>query len=538
VAIGWIVASDSLLAAVGLDARGSMAAGLLKGLAFVAVSGLVLYWRLFENFNGLERARVDLAAAREQFRRAIVDAPIPAIIFAEDGEILLINQAWTEISGYSAGELRTIPDWTERAYGWRRFEIEQIINELFSIDRRVDEADFEIRVSDGSTRVWCFSSAPLGRLPDGRRLVLSMARDVTDRSRAEEALRASEVQFRTLVETAPEGIFIQTNRRFAYANPAAVALIGARDASELIGQPVLDRFHEDDREAVDGRMRLLNEARVPVVAREEHICRPDGSTILVEVSATPFHYQGAHGALVFMRDISLRKLAEHALSQTSEQLRELSRRLMEVQEAERRLLARELHDEIGQALTAIKLDLRTARLRPETLGDRLDDATGLLDRTLAQVRDMALDLRPSILDDLGLVAALGWYVDRFNERSGLSGHFACRSPGIRVDPTVATACFRGVQEAMTNLAKHSGARHFSVELEEGPGGISLVVRDDGSGFDPDALPIGRSVGLSGMRERVEQAGGRLTISSELGAGTEVRLTFPASEAVAERGDGR
>jgi PAS domain S-box-containing protein len=522
----------------GLDARGSITAGLFKGLAFVAVTALVLYWRLFEVFHGLERARYDLAGVQEQFRRAIVDAPIPSIIFAEDGEILMINNTWIEISGYSAEQLRTISDWTERAHGSRRFEVEQSINELFSAEHRIEEGDFAIRVSDGSTRIWNFSSGPLGRLPDGRRLVLSMARDVTDRRRAEDALRASEVQFRTLVETAPEGIFIQTRRRFAYVNPAAVALLGARETWELIGQPVLDRFHEEDREVVAERIRVLNLLRQPVLAREERLLNPDGSTTLVEVSAAPFEYGGEPGALVFMRDVTPRIRAEQALSRSSAQLRELSRRVMEVQEAERRVLARELHDEIGQALTAIKLDLRTARIRPESLGERLDDATELLDRTLAQVRDMALDLRPSILDDLGLVAALGWYVDRFNERSGLSGQFRCRLSEIRVDPLVATACFRGVQEAMTNLAKHSRARDYSVELVECPDGLSLVVRDNGSGFDPEAIPIGRSVGLSAMRERVEQAGGQLTISSEPGAGTEVRLTFPASEAVTDEGVGR
>jgi len=541
-ASAWIIGSDLLLALLGRLPLVSTIMNILKGLAFVGVTSAVLYWRLFGLLRGLETTRQERDIAQERMRRAMIDAPIPAIVFAEDGAILLLNRAWEETTGYSAEELRTIRDWTERAYGEeRRFEVERGIQALFELDRRTEEADFPIRIRGGSTRIWSFSSAPLGRLSDGRRVVLSMARDVTERRRAEDALRISEERFRTLVETAPDGIFIQTGGRFRYVNPAALAQFGLPDDSALIGQPVLDWFHPDHQEAVRERIRILLEERRPVGPRIEPIVRADGGRIVVEVTAAPFSIDGEPGALVFMRDVTAREQARDALTQTTEQLRELSHRLMDVQETERRLLARELHDQIGQALTAIKLDLRAVRRQPETAAERLDDATALLDHTLSQVRDLALDLRPAILDDLGLVPALRWYVERFTARSGIAGQFWCDDDddgkGFQIDLAVATACFRVAQEALTNVAKHAEARHFEVELTHRPDGLRLIIRDDGQGFAREALPADQGLGLSGMRERVEQAGGRLTIRSEPGRGTELRLDFPAPGAGPSKGAG-
>lgn len=145
---------------------------------------------------------------------------------------------------------------------------------------------------------------------------------------------------------------------------------------------------------------------------------------------------------------------------------------------------------------------------------------------------MALDLRPSLLDDLGLAPALQWYVRRQSERTGLLGRFVVDPDQIVVDPEIQTACFRVAQEALTNVARHAGASRFSVELLQHSGGLQLVVRDDGVGFDPDpaldAAAHSNSFGLAGMRERVELVGGKIAFVSGSGAGTEVHVDFPSS----------
>ncbi len=210
-------------------------------------------------------------------------------------------------------------------------------------------------------------------------------------------------------------------------------------------------------------------------------------------------------------------------------LESLSRRLIRVEEEERRRVARELHDEIGQALTALNMNLHEVVGAGRGDRRRLAESTGIVAQLLQRVRGMSLDLRPPMLDDLGLTAALQWYVRRFAERTGLESRFDSDPDPIEVDPEVGTACFRLVQEALTNVARHASARRVRVGLLRHPGGLRLVVADDGVGFDPEtameAASRGASLGLAGMRERVELIGGKIAIISRRGIGTEIRVEF-------------
>ena len=220
------------------------------------------------------------------------------------------------------------------------------------------------------------------------------------------------------------------------------------------------------------------------------------------------------------------------LRRGEERLRLLSRRLVEGQEAERRRIARELHDEIGQSLTGLKLTLQALHRScdgPE-MKLPLQEALETVDRILRQTRDLSLSLRPSLLDDLGLVPALRWYVDRVAQQAGFVAHFAADPFETRLPPAVETACFRVAQEALTNVVRHAQARRVYVEVRRRDGELSLVVRDDGVGFDVEAalegVAHGVSLGLLSMQERVRLIGGRLEIESVIGKGAEVRAVFP------------
>ncbi len=236
------------------------------------------------------------------------------------------------------------------------------------------------------------------------------------------------------------------------------------------------------------------------------------------------------------------------VSAGSERLKLLSQRLMEANEVERRSIAAELHDEIGQALTAVKLNLQAtqrglASIEPERRADGraaarspvrlLDESIALIERTLQQVRDLSLDLRPSVLDDLGLEAALRWYVDRLAQRTGVEAEFVADPLEERLAPKVEIACFRVAQEALTNVTRHAHSQSLRVELRRLPDAINLLVHDDGIGFDVDAALAratqGHSMGLLGMQERVQAAGGVLEITSASARGTQVRARFPLSE---------
>ncbi len=236
----------------------------------------------------------------------------------------------------------------------------------------------------------------------------------------------------------------------------------------------------------------------------------------------------AHHAAIAIANAALYE----RVNTSGERLRVLSRRLMEVREDEQRALARELHDELGQSLTALRITLETVQGAPGggASSSCLGEAIRLADEVLGQVRALSLHLRPSVLDDLGLVPALRWYLQRQGQRTGLDLRLEADLGKIRLPPGVETVSFRVVQEALTNAARHSGASRVEVVVALRDGQVLLVVRDNGRGFDVDAARArarhGESLGLLGMEERVVLLGGRIDIVSAAGRGTEISVRLP------------
>jgi len=214
-----------------------------------------------------------------------------------------------------------------------------------------------------------------------------------------------------------------------------------------------------------------------------------------------------------------------------QRLQMLSQQLLEVQERERRHISRELHDEIGQSLTALKVNLQSVLRLPgaSTHTRYIEESISIVERVLQQVRDLSLDLRPSLLDDLGIVSALRWYIDRQGQRAGFQAEFTAAPPTLRLTPELETVIFRVVQEALTNVIRHAVASHVAVKLAVCNGELELTVRDDGIGFNLEAIRAHStgptSLGLLGMQERVQLVGGRFEIKSDPASGTEIRATF-------------
>jgi PAS domain S-box-containing protein len=217
-------------------------------------------------------------------------------------------------------------------------------------------------------------------------------------------------------------------------------------------------------------------------------------------------------------------------------LKALSTRLLTAQEEERRHIAVELHDELGQVLTAVKIKLQTVERKLDVESRAgIADAIDSVDEAMERVRNLALDLRPAILDDLGLPMALRWYTHRFARDTGIEVHFSA-DDAPRLEPVLETACFRVAQEALTNVMRHAHARHVWIELQLGSAETGLNIRDDGIGFDVPAAREraigGVSVGLLGMEERVSSLGGEFAMQSARGKGTRLSIRFPASEGLA------
>ena len=216
--------------------------------------------------------------------------------------------------------------------------------------------------------------------------------------------------------------------------------------------------------------------------------------------------------------------------------RRLTRQVVQVQEAERRRLSRELHDEIGQALTAVSFNLQAYQqsISDSAMVSHLQDSLNIIETTLQQVRDLSLDLHPSILDDLGLVEALQWYLGRQTERGGFVGTLDADPVELELSADLKSTCFRITQEALTNILRHAHAKKGRVELRQSETELDLRIRDDGVGFNVTTTRQragrGASLGLLGMQERVLLLNGQLYIRSTPGVGTEIWARFPLTSA--------
>ena len=353
---------------------------------------------------------------------------------------------------------------------------------------------------------------------------------ITERKRAEEALRESEERYRELFENARDAIYVHDlEGNYISVNRAAETLSGyARD--EILGRHYTEFIAKEHLSQVSDCL-LAKLEQHGETTYEVDVLAKDGRRVPVEVSSRGIYENGVIvGVQGTARDITERKQAQDTL-------RMFSRQLIEAQEDERRRIARDLHDQIGQALTAVKMNLYTVQRfcdEPEP-AHCLKDNIDAVDEALRLVRDLSVDLRPPLLDDLGLATALCWYVDRYEKRAGVTTEVLIEMPNQneRFTRELETACFRIAQEALTNVARHARATHVLLQLTRTPARLEMVVRDDGVGFDPAALRKRArrvaTLGLLGMQERAHAAGGALDIHSQVSTGTAVHFSVPVDK---------
>jgi PAS domain S-box-containing protein len=357
-------------------------------------------------------------------------------------------------------------------------------------------------------------------------------------ARMQAALDETQAQLAAIVDSAMDAVItVDDEQRIVLFNRAAQAMFGCPQ-DEALGA-TLDRFIPARfREAHRAHIRRFGEVgetqRRMGADQVLWALRADGTEFPVEASISRVGTGDHRLFTVILRDITRRKVAEDALRAQQAELRELSARILEAREEEKTMLARELHDELGQLLTLLKMDLAWLRERlPD--GEPAARARGMteaLDRTVTSVRRIAADLRPLMLDDLGLGDAAGWLVEDFSRRSGVACSLE-KPPEGRLDGverSVATALYRALQESLTNIARHAGAKHAWILLGVEDGVVRLEVEDDGRGIAADALASTRSLGLKGMRERVAYLGGTVEVGRAVRGGTRVRVRVPLQPA--------
>jgi PAS domain S-box-containing protein len=356
--------------------------------------------------------------------------------------------------------------------------------------------------------------------------VAELEERIAERKRAEVALRESEERYRELFENARDAIYVNDlEGNYIRVNRATETLTGYR-SEEIVGHNLIDFVAatsvRDVRESFFAKLAEQGETTYEV-----DVITKDGRRVPVEVRSRAIYENGVMVAVQSTaRDITEHKLAQNALQM-------FSRQLIEAQEDERRRIARELHDQIGQVLTAVKMNLHTVQQvsQGSEAGCYIKDNIEAVDEALRLVRDLSVDLRPPVLDDFGLVTALRWYVDRYTKRTGLEVDMVIELPDehVRFFRELETACFRIAQEALTNIVRHAQASHVLLQLVKDENVLLLSVRDDGVGFDVESLrkraPRAATLGLISMQERAHAAGGAIEIDSVISQGTEVRFVL-------------
>ncbi len=347
----------------------------------------------------------------------------------------------------------------------------------------------------------------------------------------------SQAQLDAIVDSAMDAIIaVDAEQNVVLFNRAAEQIFGVHRQEALgarLDRFIPQRFRDAHHAHLDDFGRTGITSRRMGDTTTLWALRADGTEFPIEASISQAGEPGQRVYTVILRDITLRKKAQDALQGQQQELRRLSAQVLDVREEEKTRIARELHDEMGQLLTALKMDLAWLRERlPPGDADaarRAEQMGRVLDQTVSSTRRISADLRPLMLDDLGLAEAANWLVGDFASRSGVQCEMRMPGEGVleSVDKAVATAIYRALQESLTNIARHSGARKAWVSVGAENGEIFFEVEDDGRGIEPADFAKARSLGLKGMRERMQYLGGSIEVARAPRGGTRVRVRVPA-----------
>ena len=362
----------------------------------------------------------------------------------------------------------------------------------------------------------------------------TVANDITDRRLTEQALREQRTLLAEAQKVAGLGSWEwdpDTGRVSWSSELYRILGVLPQDLAPSF-ENYLERVHPEDRQQSGAMVaRALMDSRS--FSMLERIVRPGGEVRYLRSQGEVVRNERGKPIkiLVACVDITEQRHSESALRQAAQDLHGLTRRLVQAEEAERRRLARELHDRVGQSLSALNINLdiisRESHALTPALRQRLDDSLGLVDNTLQSIENVMAELRPPLLDEYGLGAALGWHAEEFSRRTGVKVAVADRDPAgsKNARPEAAVALFRIAQEALNNVLKHAKAANVRLEVSATDEELILDVQDDGQGFDPATARRGRW-GMTTMRERAEAAGGQLHIASSPGEGTRIHARVP------------
>jgi PAS domain S-box-containing protein len=510
------------------------------------VDGVVL---VAVDVDQLKRSEQEAKSQRQHAEAILHSTPVPLLVLDTDLKVDFANEAFYQL-------FKTAREETERRSifrlgngQWNIPQLRTFLEEIIPRNSFIKNFEVSHEFPVIGQRTLFLSARRLDSEPPvGYRILIALD-DYTDQIQAQQSVRLSELRFRRLFETAPDGILLVDpgSRKIRASNPFVRELLG-RPADEIAGRELWQIGILQDKPTRDAFFREL---------KEKGVARPDRFTIQsaageerhLELIANRYSENAQEVIQCNLRDVTerqrsilaLRKAKEEleeanrtlehrvfertaALETVNAHLRDLSARLIGAQEDERQRIARELHDNIGAMLVALKLQLHAIALESPEEHARIE---ALVTDLTGQIRQLSLDLHPHVLDDLGLKAALQWHIQSYEQRTKISVEFdAGRLAATRLPPQMEITIFRLVQEGLTNVARHAEASEAEVRLDQTAEGITLEIKDEGKGFSPDKIGGKTSLGITGMRERVLLLDGTFEIVSSPGHGTRIKVSLP------------
>ncbi|MBO9659719.1 MAG: PAS domain S-box protein, partial [Chitinophagaceae bacterium] len=470
-----------------------------------------------------KRAAREITEARDLADKLIDSLPGVFYFYDQHGKFIKWNKQFELVTGYSGDEIARM----HPAEFFPEEEREYITNRIMGVfEKGMNDAEAHFISREGHKIPYYFKAVKL--VYEGEPCLLGTGIDITEIKKAEEKLRNSEQKYKLLFESNPLPMWMLSLPEYhiTEVNTAALEQYGYERA-EFLALDIFNLRPDDDVELL--RATTNRQFRGIYYAGTWRHKKKDGTILYVDIVTHDIYYEGKPTRLVLANEVTEQHLAEERLKEAYDQTRKLTDHLQTVREEERMHIAREIHDELGQLLTVLKMDVSwlNRKLQPTTepVQEKLKELLSLIDTTVKKVRHISSELRPSLLDDLGLVAAMEWHIEEFQKRSGIELESDLPSTELILPEPVKIGLFRILQESLTNVARHSGAQRVIVTLLQKENTLILTIEDNGKGFDAENNKK-KTLGLLGMKERTLMIGGEYKITGVPGKGTTVDVSVP------------
>ncbi len=467
-----------------------------------------------------KKAEQDLINSEDRYRSLVEQAADVITLFDAKGKLLDANNSATQLLGYTMKELQELrlSDIFEKSEGQNPLRFDTLAKGQSTILQQ------RMRRKDGTI---VETEVHAKKLADGN--FLALIRDLTERIRVQHQIEKEKQLSDSVINSLP-GIFylVDETGKFLRWNKN-LKFISGYGAGEVSQMHLLDFFDAGEKELIRESMDKAFKTGMDDV--EAKLFLKDKSKIPYYLSSWRLIFEDQTCLIGVGIDITDRKMAEAELESSYKAVRKLTGHLQDIREQERTHIAREIHDELGQQLTVLKMDISWLNKKipvdsEPIIKEKIRSLLEMLDGTVRTVRRISSELRPSLLDDLGLVAAMEWQLSEFEKRSGIKTSFVTPEGEYEFHDTIKTAVFRIFQESLTNVARHANAGNVNVSLQNNNGSFILRITDDGKGFDKDKIADKRTLGILGMKERTAMIGGTYEIQSAPGKGTSVMLSVP------------